>query len=347
MTEQASTETKPKNAFIVRVKKGQNVALEKNVIGIGWGKVEGMDSFAAEKLSWGALKKRISSAYPNLTGRSLGNVAGSIERFCMENQSADPSMSIGDYVLMPTGDSFHIGIVKSKVKKCTEEWVQGTYLQWQREVEWLTKSRGAIPRGAVHNDLEIRLKARQTCIDASDRLKFIDEILAKDDWTTPPFRDLVKSNARDAVKKSLTAINDSKLEALISALCKDAGAKVLPKNDSTLGDADVQADYPVYVGNTKYLVRVLYQAKKHTGTTSSSGVSQLIDRIKTLNEEGNGKDFNIIAYKGCLVTTADEVTNEATEIAAGTPDDELVIDIITLDKLVDWILDAGLSDLNV
>ncbi|WP_396429472.1 hypothetical protein [Limnohabitans sp.] len=333
-----TTPQAPRKAFIVRVNPGSPIALAHNVIGIGWDKLEEPNP----KWTWGQLKQKIKTAYPEYDGRGLGNVAGSIERFCLESGG----MNIEDYVLMPVERGFHVGIVKSDVKRCNPDLVNKAPLQWQRDVEWLTK-KGAIPRGCVDNQLEIRLKSRQTCIDASDCIEHIQKALNQESYKVIPFNDRVRESAKEIVKQELYAINDRRLEKLISALCVNAGGKVLPKKDPMPGDADVQAEYPVMVGNQEYFVRVLYQAKKHSGTSNHQGIQQLINRIKSLSENEGEKNRNIIAYKGCLVTTASSVSLEAEMKAADVSAEQLEIDIITLDELADWILDAGISDLNV
>jgi hypothetical protein len=340
MTEQTSTETKPKNAFIVRVKKGQSVALEKNVIGIGWGKVQGMDTFADEQLSWEQVKERVQKAY-GFSGGKLGSATGNIWKFSMEGKGGD-SMSIDDYVLMPVGKGFHLGIVQSGLKRCKEEWAENADLKWQRDVKWLTKDK-AISRDAVTRELQNRLKVRQTCGKCKDLLEQIEE--AAQNRSKTLFNIRVKNEIKESVTNIVQAyIGNDQLEKLIAKLCQKTGAsRTLPKKDPRNGDADVQADYPVFIGNEEYFVRVLYQVKNHQGTTDSKGMKQLIDRFASLmNQDDKEESENVIAYKGCLVTTATSVNEEAQKIA-----DENSIDIITLDKLVDWILDAGLSDLNV
>jgi hypothetical protein len=339
MTEQASTETKPKNAFIVRVNPGSKIALKHDVVGIGWSKLTEM----SPSWSWGELKNKIREKYNKYSSeRALGNVAGSIERFCMEGKRG--CMSVDDYVLMPVGRGFHLGIVKSEVKRCDEEWSAKSHLQWQRDVEWLTKVTGPIPRDVAPKDLQNRLKIRQTCADVSDLLAEIQ--YAKANRTKEFFSIKAKNAARGAINEIVrTYLGNDQLEELIGKLCEKSGAsnvRVLSKKNSKAGDADVQADYPVIVGNNKFWVRVLYQAKNHEGITGAHGINQLIARL----EGESGKDSKILAYKGCLVTTANDVTDWAKELASETSD-QSEIDIITQDDLADWILDAGLSDLNV
>lgn len=345
MSEQASTETKPKNAFIVRVKKGPSVALKENVIGIGWGKVEGMDSFAAEQLNWEQVKTHIRHAYENsghtLSGGKLGNITGNIWKFSMEGKDGD-SMSIGDYVLMPVGKGFHLGIVKSGVKRCKEEWAEKADLKWQRDVEWLTKDK-AISRDAVTRELQNRLKVRQTCGKCKDLLEQIEEAAQNRSKT------LFNIRVKNAIKESVTNIvqtyiGNDQLEKLIAKLCQKTGAsRTLPKKDPRNGDADVQADYPVFIGNDEYFVRVLYQVKNHQGTTDSKGVKQLIDRLASLmNQDDKDENENVIAYKGCFITSATGIDKQAEDLAR-----DHSINILCLEDLVDWILDAGLSDLNV
>lgn len=336
------TQTPPqttRRAFIVRVNPGSQVALDRNVIGIGWSNLRNMDP----KWTWGELKKQIKQAYPKYEGRGLGNVAGSIERFCLESGG----MRIGDYVLMPVGRGFHLGIVKSEVKRCDDDLGREAHLQWQRDVEWLTKDTKGIPRDVAQKALQNRLKIRQTCADVTDLLVAIRE--AEENRTKEPFGSKAKSAARDVVAEVVkTHIGNDQLEKLIAQLCKGLGAinvKVLSKNNPKKGDADVQADYPVMVGHTTYFVRVFYQTKNHDGKTGVTGINQLRDRIK--DENDNGKDSEILAYKGCLVTTAGAVSDKAKEQAEDDSNSELEIDILTLDDLADWILDAGLSNLNV
>jgi predicted Mrr-cat superfamily restriction endonuclease len=339
MTEQASTEIKPKNAFIVRVKKGRREAITHGVVGIGWSAVEDMHQLAG--ISRDHLKDRIKDVYQNLSSRALGNVAGSIERFC--------SMSVGDYVLMPVAKRFHLGIVKSSINRCNEEWVAGTHLQWQRNVEWLTKGK-PIARDVANNVLQKRLKIRQTCVDISKLIPHITQ--AFEEGKKILFHDRVSSLAKNTVIQAISHLNDGDLEKLIAKLCLTSGAhtaRVLPKKDNTSGDADVLAEYMVMVGKEAYSICIVYQAKRHEKITSEYGVKQLVDRIDAWKNEATGEDddeltpeSDVLVYKGCLVTTATSVTAEAQKIA-----NENSIDIITLDELADWILNAGISNLNV
>jgi hypothetical protein len=338
MTEQASTEIKPKNAFIVRVKKGQSVALKENVIGIGWGKVQGMDKFAAEQLNRAQVKAHIRNAYENsghrLSGGKLGNITGSIWKFSMEGKGGG-SMSIDDYVLMPVGKGFHLGIVKSSVKRCKDELEEKADLKWQRDVEWRTKENGPILRNIAENTLQKRLKVRQTCVDVSKLIDAIDHSFQSYSRALKlRFLDYVKKNPTvDGVIEAFRFLNDQELEILIRDLCVFDGAinaKVLPKKNKAPGDADVSCEFHkshLEQQNTDITYN-LYQAKRHEGTSGHKGIYQIVERIKF--ESKNNKEKN---YKGFFVTTAIKTTLKAQEMAT-----ENKIEIITRDKLIEWIL---------
>lgn len=322
-----TTQPTPQKAFIVRVNPGSKDALEHNVIGIGWDKLEKPNP----KWTWDELKQKIKTAYPKYQGRSLGNAAGSIERFCMEGKSG--CMSVDDYVLMPVGRGFHLGIVKSEVKRCDEGWASKTHLQWQRDVCWLTKEK-SITRSTSDNSLQKRLKVRQTCVDVS---KFIFNIKeAFDPSPKPSFLERVRKNpTKDGVIDAFRFLNDSGLEELIKCLCQadgGANAKVLPKKSKDAGDADVSCEYiePSDAAHVKSIIS-LYQVKRHEKRSGHHGVQQVIDRINALKLRSQSNDQRV--YRGYFVTTALHVTEKATKCAA-----QHAITIVARDDLVAWIL---------
>lgn len=322
-----TTQPTPQKAFIVRVKKGRKEAIQHRVIGIGWSKIDGMNQFHG--MSREQLKEKIQVSYRDanreLSPRALGNVAGSIERFC--------SMLIGDYVLMPIGKGFHIGIVKSDVKRCDAYWVAGTHLQWQRDVVWLTKEK-SITRSTSDNSLQKRLKVRQTCADVSKFIFNIKEAL--DPSPKPSFLERVqKKPTKDGVIDAFRFLNDSGLEKLIKCLCQadgGANAKVLPKKSKDAGDADVSCEYiePSDATHVKTIIS-LYQVKRHEKRSGHHGVQQVIDRINALKLSSQSNDQKV--YRGYFVTTALHVTEKATKCAT-----QHEITIVARDDLVKWIL---------
>lgn len=319
-----TTQHTPKNAFIVRVKKGRKEAIQHGVIGIGWSKIDGMNQFHG--MSRDQLKNRIQDAYEEpLSSRALGNVAGSIERFC--------SMAVGDYVLMPVGRGFHLGIVKSEVKRCDEGWASKTHLQWQRDVCWLTKEK-SITRSTSDNSLQKRLKVRQTCVDVSKFIFSINESFNPS--PKPSFLDRVRKDpTKDGVIDAFRFLNDSGLEKLIKCLCQadgGANAKVLPKKSKDAGDADVSCEY-IELSDAAHVKSIisLYQVKRHEKRSGHHGVQQVIDRINALKLRSQSNDQKV--YRGYFVTTALHVTEKATKCAA-----QHAITIVARDDLVKWIL---------
>jgi hypothetical protein len=252
----------------------------------------------------------------------------------MEGKGGD-SMSIDDYVLMPVGKGFHLGIVKSSVKRCKDELEEIADLKWQRDVKWLTKKDAPILRNIAENTLQKRLKVRQTCVNVSKFIGVIDHSFQLYSTNSKlSFLNYVQRNPTvDGVIEAFRFLNDQDLEKLIKDLCKfDGGinAEVLAKKNKAPGDADVSCEFHkshLEQQNTDITYN-LYQAKRHEGTSGHKGIHQIAERIKF--ESKNNKEKN---YKGFFVTTAIKTTLKAQEMAT-----ENKIEIITRDKLIEWIL---------
>jgi hypothetical protein len=309
-------------AIVLRLDTRLAKALEQSVVGIGWAPARGLD----KTTDWNTFKAIICDSYKEEyvgKARALGNAAGSAWRFI--HSTADDAC-----VVVPTPGGFLAGTLEGPVYY--DESGLPDDFAWRRRVNWKTKE--PKPREYAENELQRRLKARQTCVGADDLLTQIKAALER---TRPiSFGDAVMEGAGAAVTKALkSAITDYGLEHLVKSLAEASGAKavVMAKNNRAAGDVDVVATYDLRVGNLDSPVKVAYQVKQHEGMSDEFGIQQLIDRMDVLPDE---------YVHGCFVTTAPEISPEAEELA--TRKDILVL---TNQQLVEWILMVGLEKLGL
>lgn len=311
--------------FVLRIKKNLDLCLSENIIGVGWSYAQALD----QQNDWELFKEIILDAYSDIykgKSRALGNAASSIWRFIYDIKE-------GDIVLVPTDRTFRIAEVTGPVSFDLSN--VDTDLAWRRPVRWIMDD---VPRSHAENPLQRRLKARQTCVDATDLSEQIERVrnaIAPIDFVTSA----IEATRSEIKRTLLNSLTDYQLEELVAKLIKAGGGstEILPKNDTRPGDIDVIARYDIPVGHsvTKQYT-VAYQIKQHDGMTDEYGIQQLLDRINACSDS---ETFQA----GCLVTTADKVTDEARKLAMA---DEHQVTIITADELAEWILDTGLSALK-
>jgi predicted Mrr-cat superfamily restriction endonuclease len=310
-------------AFILRLAERLPSSLKENTIGVGWAEAKELD----KAHEWEQFKRIVRAAYPQYyssSERALGNASGSLWRFIHE-------MKVGDIVVVPVAEGFYIAEVKSDVNY-DEAHRQDDYA-WRRGVVWLTRT--PIPRSHAANALQLRLKSRQTCVDARDLLKEIEA--ARQRKEPLEFTSVILSSAHDVVAQALlSAINDCGLEKVVRQLVIANGAtaaEIPAKNSGKPGDADVIATYDHRVGvHHSVPVRIAYQVKQHQGMTDEWGIQQLIERME--------HDESIVC--GCLVTTATDISPKAKELLEAHEE----IMLVAQKELVEWVLKTGLSALN-
>ena len=309
-----------KNAYVLRLGHRLPAAVKQSVVGIGWAQAPDLLLHP----QWDALKACLRQAYPAMyegNERSLGNGAGSVMRFLFE-------MKTGDVVLVPCEEGFFIGDIAS------EPYFEATGITddfaWRRKVVW--KQAKPVSRLYASNELQKRLKVRNTCASASDLIVDIED--AERAKAPVSFNSVALDGAYEGISKALkSALNDRQLEQLVCSLARAAGAKatVLPKR-GLVGDADVEAIYDLRIGGKEMLsqVRVLYQVKQHQGISDAYGIQQLIDRMEAMGGE---------ADKGCFVTTAPDISDDAQALA-----DTNGILVVKERELIQWILAVGLDN---
>lgn len=306
---------KTAQAFVFRLDHRLAMCLKKGVIAIGWANADDL----MVDTDWDNFKQRLLNHYPDYedAARALGAAAGSLWRFLFD-------MKPGDYALVPVPGSFHVARIAGEARY-EQEWVDAD-MAWHRRVEWLTKK--PVPRTFADDPLRRRLKARQTCVFATESIQQALERTAPID-----LRDELLRMTRAEVAETLrTAINDEGLEDLVVSLIGASGARAtrLGKRQAWDGDVDVLAVYDLKIPDVEGQVKVGFQVKKYEGIADALAVQQLIGPLEQAE-----------IHMGCVVTTASGFSDEAVNLA-----DKHDIALVAGDALVEWLLNVGLEKLS-
>lgn len=288
------------------------------VVAIGWQRLHALPA------GWQDLKAALASTYFDLyegNSRAIGNAAGSIWRFAQD-------MKVGDYALIPVEGAFHVAEITGPVARRGEWANEDDDMAWHREARWRPET---FSRLDVSNALQMRLKSRQTIVDASDCQGDVVALLAGK--KPPKFVGAVQERTRQIVIDALRErANSDQLEHIVAALFRAQGAltsEVQPKNAGQPGDFDVIAQWP-NVGLVEGL-RVAAQVKHHEGQSGIAGIEQLIARVRS------DQSIDRLVF----ITTAEAVSEEAAARAAQED-----ITILTQNDLADWLLSVGLDALH-
>lgn len=318
----------PKNPerklFILRLDHRLNRSLTQGIVGLGWWRAAGLQHIH----NWADFKKLIRDSYPvdYQNEYSLGNAAGSVWRFLK-------SMNVGDSAIVPVPGAFHVARVESPAFYDPEGANDEIDYAYRRRVTWETNVDKPVLRTHASGTLQRWMKARQTCVEVESGLeRDLEDALRRKAPTD--FSQAVLEAAQENVARVLReAITDQGLENVVKRLAQASGARcwIPPKNSGLPGDADIMAQYDLGIAGTDTTVEVAYQVKQHTGQTDDWGVQQLIDRMAATPS----------IVRGCLVTTADDVSETAKHAA-----EEHAIVILTKRQLVQWVLSVGLGALS-
>jgi predicted Mrr-cat superfamily restriction endonuclease len=310
--------------FILRLDHRLERSLKENVIGLGWWRADQLSQID----SWPSFKEHIREKYLEYyqNEHSLGNAAGSVWRFIK-------SMKTGDRVIVPVPGAFYVAQVTSDVFYDPSGANDDIDYAYRREVVWVTDKSRPVPRNHGSGALQRWMKARQTCVEVEEGLvRDLDEAVSRK--APVDFGNAVLEAAYVHVAKALRdAINDQGLEKIVRRLAIASGARawIPPKNSGLPGDADVIAEYDLGIAASGATIEVAYQVKQHKGRTAEWGVQQLILRM----------DASPSIVRGCMVTTAQSVSEEAKKLA-----DQHDILILTEAELVQWVLSVGLGALS-
>jgi predicted Mrr-cat superfamily restriction endonuclease len=312
-----------RNAFILRLTPlGQDMtqeALEKDEIFVGWKEVKGL---LEEGLSFYDFRERVKAAY----GIENNYAAAAFARFLWEFLK---EMKPGDYVVVPSGGQFYVAEVVGDPYYDESHPVAAH----RRPVRWLNDKK-PIPRELASADLQSRMKARGTLMDASDLVKYIEKVPedAKR-GETPKLSQELRARMVEAVRQELTQgrMNPDRFETLVERMAKAMGAveaKWVPRRSDQ--GADVIADFqlmgrlPVTVG----IQAKFYQPGKPMGRHA-------VDQLAQALRAG-------VAEMGLVITTGD-VSEEAYQAAEEYLSQEnLRISILDGRELAELIVDKGL-----
>jgi len=306
-------------AWVLRLDHRYDISKRENVVGLGWVHATDLDQIK----DWEAFKAALRNAYPNYaeSEHALGNVAGSAWRFIHE-------MHEGDLVAVPVPDGFEVARIEGKVRHEPDK-VQEDY-GWRRNVTWLTDR--PKPRSFAKSNLQRRLKARQTCVRASDLQEEIEASLKRRE-PVEHVQEFYETAREPLTRVLLDSLNDIALEKVICRLVEADGAtaRIPTKNNPGLGDVDVEARYRLF-GPTGPEHVVLFQIKQHSGSTSAHAMKQLIEVASAIEDEKPSL---------CVVTTASAIDPDAQKLAG-----EHGIQVLKIGDLLQWILSAGVDVLH-
>lgn len=309
-------ETESKKAWILRVspQKYRDICLDRNMIAVGWSAARNLNQIH----DWDEFKQHIRENHQEIyeSNRALGNAAGSVWRFVH-------AINEGDIVIVPSDNGFYMAQVESGI-----QWSEADFHEdfcWQRRVRWLRKE--PIPRSQADNYLRRRMKARQTCVDATDLLSEIED--ARKRGSSLSLVNEIREATLETVMNKIDHVLDNKgLEHLVCALVQASGvhAEVLPNRQEEEGDVDVLANLQVPIPETvmggQTEIRIGYQVKHHDVATGMEGLDQLVTAL-----DGGKIDYGFLVtsaedfdekVKRCITTTADS-QSETPSIAASTP----------------------------
>ena len=313
-----------RNAFILRLAPlGQDLtreALEKDEIFVGWKEVKGL--LEEENLSFYDFRERVKDTYGIENNYAAAAFARFLWGFLKE-------MKPGDYVVVPSGGQFYVAEV-----------VGGPYYDeshpvaaHRRPVRWLNDKK-PIPRELALYDLQSRMKARGTLMDASDLVEHIEKVLEDARrGETPNLARELRARMVEAVRQELTQgrMNPDRFETLVERMAKAMGAaevQWVPRRSDQ--GADVVADFQLMGG---LLVTVGIQAKFYQPGKPMG--KDAVEQLAKALQAG-------VAEMGLVITTGD-VSEEAYQAAEEYLSREnLQIGILGGRELAELIVDKGL-----
>ena len=313
-----------RRAFILRIAPSETdrvqEALDTNQLIIGWSRV----NLSVPDLTWNDFITKLKLAYgPGVNNRQAGSWTGSLTRFIN-------GMNEGDLVLVPNGSQFFVASVdgpciydQSRVANDTAH---------RRACTWCNDKK-PISRIAASSALQWRLKARQTCVDATDLLSHIDALL--EDTSRGITRDLtseLKAAVLSTLRSPHTHMNDWDFERLIAKIFPRLGAssvKITPRKTDK-GD-DIVAVF------ANLGVTIVAQAKYHPDPdwkTSEEGLKQLL-----LGMEERNADIGWFVTCGSFAFNVAEKEEELIEKGKS-------IRFIDGEQLAGLLIDAGVSKMD-
>jgi predicted Mrr-cat superfamily restriction endonuclease len=315
-----------KDAFALKIShrdKALPNALESDDIVIGWSRAGDLHDL---DLGWYDFREIVHQEYHSDQDdyRKAGASAGNLWRFIRE-------MKEGDLVVVPDGSEFYVAKVTGDARYEPEKVEDDT--AHRRSVNWLNDSE-PIPRGIARSALQSRMKARQTCVEATDLIPEIQDALeAAQSDEHPSFdSDLRQKLVQDTLEDIRKArIESYGFEKLVKSVLQSLGGEnvtIVPRSK----DQGVDITALFTVADT-FSFTVAAQAKhfREDPPVKPKHVEQLRDGM---DAEG--------ATLGWLVTSG--TFSEETEMRKDEIEDETGYEIQLVDgeQLAALIVDGGL-----
>lgn len=297
-------------------------ALKSSSIIIGWSEAEGL---LDTSLSWEQFRQIFQDTYvyEDETYRGPGRDAGNMWRFIRE-------MKEGDISVVPYGSEFYVAEVDgpayydpSKIKEDTA---------YRRKVKWLNGGK-PIPRNICRAALQSRMKARQTCISASDLTKEIEEVLkiAKKGGRRT-FADGLRRSLVETTLKEIRhgVMNERRFEELIRDILLSIGAsevRIIPRQKDK--GADITATLSI-ADTFKFKLAVQAKYWKAEPPLGTEVVDKLVEGMKAE-----------VASLGWVITSGtipDEVYDYVKDI-------NYQIELIDGEHLAALVVESGLKTL--
>ena len=311
-------------AFVLRIAPSEidrvKEALDTNQLIIGWSDVD----LTAPDLTWNDFVRKLRDTYgPEINNRQAGSWTGSLTRFIQ-------GMKENDLVLVPHGSQFYVAKVKGS---CIYD--QGRIADdtaHRRTCIWLNDKK-PIDRIAAPSALQWRLKARQTCVDATDLVGHVETLL--EDMSrgiTRDFASELKAAVLSTLRSPRSPMNDWDFERLVAKLFPRLGAssvKITPRK-SDKGD-DIVAVF------ASLGVTIVAQVKYHLDPdwkTSEEGLNQLLRGM-----EERDADIGWFVTCGTFGFSVDEKEQHLIEQGKS-------IRFVDGEQLASLLIDAGVSKLD-
>jgi len=276
-------------------------ALKSDDIVIGWSRAGDLHD---PDLGWYDFREIVHKEYHSDQDnyRKAGASAGNLWRFIRE-------MKEGDLVVVPDGSEFYVAKVTGDARYEPEKVEDDT--AHRRSVKWLN-DKEPIPRGTARSALQSRMKARQTCVEATDLIPEIQDALeaAQSGGEASFDTDLREKLVNDTLEELRRGRLDSyDFEELVKAVLQSLGEEnvtIIPRSKDQ--GADVTALFTVA---DTFSFMVAAQAKhyneqyKKNPEVPPNYVEQLRDGM-----DAEGSTLGWLVTSGTFSTEAEERRDE-------------------------------------
>ena len=321
-----------KDAFALKIShrdKALPNALESDDIVIGWSRAGDLHDL---ELGWYDFREIVHKEYYSDQDnyRKAGASAGNLWRFIRE-------MKESDLVVVPDGSEFYVAEVTGDARYEPEKVEDDT--AHRRSVEWLN-DKEPIPRGTARSALQSRMKARQTCVEATDLIPEIQDALeaAQSEGEASFDTDLREKLVKDTLEELRRGrLNSYDFEQLVKSVLQSLGGQnvtiTTPRNKDQ--GADVTALFTVA---DTFSFTVAAQAKHYQENppVPPEDVEQLRDGM-----DAEGSTLGWLVTSGIVSEEAEERRDEIEEESG------YEIQLVDGEQFAALIVDGGLRETSL